>query len=68
MISKQHWNIELYSCISFESQFFKQMFHLKQINVHRGPLGAIVPSPSSGPARSTKRIRLTSKQEQLRYS
>jgi len=37
----QHRNIALYACISSVSrQFFKRVFHLKQINVvQRAPLG-----------------------------
>jgi len=40
--STQHRNIELYSCISFESrQIFKGIFYIKQINfITEGPFGA----------------------------
>jgi len=37
MILNATSNIELYSCISFESrQFFKRIFYLKQINIITG--------------------------------
>jgi len=51
--STQHRNMELYSCISFESrQFFKRIFSFKQINVITGgPLGA------EGPGQLTPSIR-----------
>ena len=56
--SLQHRNIDLYSCIGSQSQFFKGVFYLKQIFIImgctlgvRGP-GQLTPLPPLDPALS----------------